>query len=222
MENITDLLDFEVRYTEDGSIEILDICAYPQESKKCFDLHRHLDLHNIYNSGIEFPIHLKYWSINLTPDSEDVIKKYYSLDGIKKILDKNISILKDKITFFKPQITYPHKSKYPNLIIHFYQVVDEGEIHIIDELDLFENCVIEYEDTKMFTKKRIKDLEKLVSVTELQQIPFLPIEIILFNDDGTIKDIEQHILAKSASQNQDIDCTKTNLFRRILSCFYSK
>lgn len=44
MENITDLLDFEIRYTEDGSIEILDICNYPQESKKCFDLHKHLDL----------------------------------------------------------------------------------------------------------------------------------------------------------------------------------
>lgn len=221
MENITDLLDFEVRYTEDGSIEILDICAYPQESKKCFDLHKHLDLHNINNSGIEFPINLKYWSVTLTPDNENVIKKYYSLDGIKITLDENISKLKDKTTFFKIEIRYPPKSKYPNLIIHFYQVVDEKGIYVIDMLDMFETCVITY-DTNQFTTRRFKALQRLVSVTELQQIPYLPIELIQFNADGSIKDIEQHILAKNASQNQDIDCTKTNLFRRILSCFYSK
>ncbi len=62
--------------------------------------------------------------------------------------------------------------------------------------------MIEYEETQMFTKKRVIDLEKLVSVSELQQIPFLPIELIQFNEDGTIKVIEQHILAKSVSNNQ--------------------
>ncbi|WP_293893028.1 hypothetical protein [Flavobacterium sp.] len=130
MENITDLLDFEVRYTEDGNIEILDICNYPQESKKCFDLHKHLELHNIYKSEIEFPINLYQWSVTITPDSEEIIKKYYSLDGVKVFLDENISILKDKTTFFKLQITYPPKSKYPNFIFHFYEVVDEGDIYI--------------------------------------------------------------------------------------------
>ncbi len=202
MKNITDLFDFEVRHLDDGSIEILDLCDYPQDSKNCFYLHKHLDLHNIYKSGIEFPINLFHWSVTITPDSEEIIKKYYSLDGIKTILDENISSLKDKITFFKPEITYPPKSKYPNLILHFYQVVDEGGMHIIDELDLFESSFIEYETKKRFTKKRAKELEKLVSVSELQQIPFLPIELIQFNEDKTIKDIEQHILAKRVSHNQ--------------------
>ncbi len=202
MKNITDLFDFEVRHLDDGSIEILELCAYPQDSKNCFYLHKHLDLHNIYKSGIEFPINLYHWSATITPDSEEIIKKYYSLDGIKTILDENISILKDKITFFKPEIIYPPKSKYPNLILHFYQVVDEGGMYIIDELDLFESSFIEYETKKRFTKKRAKELEKLVSVSELEQIPFLPIELIQFNEDKTIKDIEQHSLAKRVSKNQ--------------------
>ena len=202
MKNITDLLDFEVRYVEDGSIEILGLDDYPQMSKNSFDLHKHLDLHNIYKSGVEFPINLYHWSVTITPDSEEIIKKYYSLDGIKTILDENISILKDKFTFFKPEITYPPKSKYPNLILHFYQVVEDGGMYIIDELDLFESSFIEYETKKRFTKKRAKELEKLVSVSELQQIPFLPIELIQFNEDKTIKNIEQHILAKRVSQNQ--------------------
>ena len=202
MENITDLLDFEIRYTEDGTIEILDICNYPQESKKCFDLHKHLDLHNIYNSGIKFPIHLKQWSVTLTPDNDDTIKKYYSLDGIKTILDENISSLKDKITFFKPKITYPPKSKYPNLILHFYQVVEDGGMYFLvdDELSMYETSLMHYENTKQFTKRRIKDLEKLVSVSELQQIPFLPIELIKFDNEGNIELINQHILAKNASK----------------------
>ena len=202
MKNITDLFDFEVRHLDDGSIEILDLCAYPQDSKNSFYLHKHLDLHNIYKSGVEFPIHLSHWTITITPESEGIIKKYYSLDGIKTILDENISSLKDKITFFKPEITYPPKSKYPNLILNFYLVVEEGGMYIIDELDMFETCLIHYENTKQFTKRRIKDLEKLVSVTELQQIPFLPIELIQFNEDLKIKQIEQYTLAKRASQNQ--------------------
>ena len=35
-------------------------------------------------------------------------------------------------------------------------------MYIIDELDMFETCLIHYENTKQFTKRRIKDLEKLV------------------------------------------------------------
>lgn len=204
MKNITDLLDFEVRYVEDGSIEILGLDDYPQMSKNSFDLHKHLDLHNIYKSGVEFPINLYHWSVTITPDSEEIIKKYYSLDGIKTILDENISSLKDKITFFKPEITYPPKSKYPNLILHFYQLVEDGGMYILvdDELAMFETCLIHYKNTKQFTKKRIKDLQKLVNVCELQQIPFLPIELIQFNEDLKIKQIEQYTLAKSASQNQ--------------------
>ena len=40
MKNITDLFDFEVRHLDDGSIEILDLCDYPQDSKNCFYLHK--------------------------------------------------------------------------------------------------------------------------------------------------------------------------------------
>lgn len=200
MVKFTDLFDFDVRHLEDGSIEILDLKNYPQESKKCFYLHKHLDLININNSCIDFPIHLKHWTVTITPDTEDIIKKYYSLDGIKILLDENIHQLKDNITFFKPEISFPPNSKYPNFILHFYQVVEAGGIYlnIIDEIDMFEVCLVHYEDTEKFTEERIKDLDKLVSVAELQQIPFLPIEEIKFDKDGKIKQIKQHIQAKNA------------------------
>lgn len=203
MISFTDLYGFEVKHLDNGIIEIQDMCNFPQESKICFELHKHLDLLKIEESGVEFPLHLSHWNITITPDSDEIIKKYYSLDGIKTILDENILKLKNKKTFFKVEITYPPKSKFPNLLIHFYDIVDDGgnDIFVIDELDMFETCLIDY-NTKQFTKKRIKDLNKLVRVAELQQIPFLPIELIQFKEDGSIKEIEQHELAKSASQNQ--------------------
>jgi hypothetical protein len=39
-----------------------------------------------------------------------------------------------------------------------------------------------------------------VSVAELQQIPFLPIEEIKFDKDGNIEEINQHILAKKVCE----------------------
>ena len=200
MIKFTDLFDFEVRHLDDGSIEILDLCPYPQMSLNSFYLYKHLDLININNSGIEFPIQLKHWTVNITPDTEDIIKKYYSLDGIKIILDENKSQLKNNTTFFKPEMTFLPKSKYPNLIIHFYQIVEDGGIYVIDDLDMFENCLVHYEDTKQFTEERIEALEKLVNVSELYQIPFLPIEEIKFDKNGNIEQINQHILAKKVCE----------------------
>jgi hypothetical protein len=198
MAKFTDLFDFEVRHLEDGSIEILDLCNYPAESVDCFYLHKHLDLININHSGIEFPVQLKYWKVTITPETEDIIKKYYSIDGIKIILDENISQLMDNTTFFKPEISFPPNADYPNFILHFYQVVEEGGIYTIDDLDMFETCLVHYEDTEQFTDERIEALEKLVSVAELQQIPFLPIEVIKFDKEGKIEQINQHIQAKKA------------------------
>ncbi len=201
MRVIEDLFGFDVNYLNDGTVEIKCPCLYPEDSIKCFELYRHLELNNIYNSGIEFPIRLSHWTISITPDNEETIKKYYTLDGIRTILDENISKLKDKTTYFKPEISYPPKSKFPILMIHFYDIVEDGGMYIIDDLDMFESiCVINYERENRFTKKRIKDLEKLVNVKELQQIPFLPIELIQFNDDWTIKEIEQHNLVRMASR----------------------
>jgi hypothetical protein len=70
-------------------------------------------------------------------------------------------------------------------------------MYIIDEIDLFETILIYY-DKNPFTDERIEALNKLVNVAELQQFPFLPIELIRFNKEGEIDVIEQHLLAKKA------------------------
>lgn len=198
MEKLTDLFDFQVRHIEDGVIEVLNVANYPQDDKNSFDFFKNLELLNINNSELIFPLHIKHWKVEITPDNDDTIKKYYKIDGIKTILDENKSKLINKTTFFKPEITFPPNSIYPNFILHFYQVVKEGGIYVIDELDMFESCLIHYADTKQFTNERIEALNKLVNVAELQQFPFLPIELIRFNEEGEIDVIEQHLLAKKA------------------------
>lgn len=199
MIKITDLFDFEVRELGDGNIEILDLCNYPQESKQSFDFLKHLELLNIYNSGLDFPIYLRHWKVTITPDDEQTIKKYYCIDGIKLVLDENKSKLIGTTTFFKIEISFPPGSLYPNLIFHFFHnlINEEGGMYIIDEIDMFESCLIHY-DSNPFTDERIEALNKLVNVAELQQIPFLPIELIKFNDEGEIDVVEQHLLAKKA------------------------
>jgi hypothetical protein len=62
--------------------------------------------------------------------------------------------------------------------------------------NLIDYCIIQY-NTKQFTKKRVADLEKLVNVAELQQMPFLPMEMVRFDEMKNIKDIEQHLLVLS-------------------------
>ena len=120
--------------------------------------------------------------------------------GIKKIVEENKSRLIGKTTFIKPQIEYNKKTKFPNLHVHFYQVVDEGGEELFEEFDLIEFSYIHYQNTKQFTKKRISELEKLLNPEELFQMSFLPIEMVRFNESNNILDFEFHLLALSTAE----------------------
>jgi hypothetical protein len=98
----------------------------------------------------------------------------------------------EKKTFIKSEIHYPKKAKYPNLIIHFYQLVNENGVLIDNSNEMIEYCQIYYDNTNQFTKKRISDLEKYVNTEELLRIPFLPIELVRFDEFGNITDFIQH------------------------------
>ena len=198
MENLKTLLGFNAKKGEDGLIDINMTCDYPQEKRECFEFHQRLELLKIKETNITFPLRLIHWTITINPTNESVIKEYFSLKGIKKIIDENKSKLIGKITFVKTEISYPLKAKFPNLYVYFHQVVAEGGEYIICDNEMIESCSIHYENIKQFTKKRIADLKKLVNVEELQQIPFLPIELISFNELGDIDDFNSHLLALKA------------------------
>jgi hypothetical protein len=197
MKKLKPILGLKVNYDDGGNIDVDVPCSYPTEKKNCQEFYNRMELLKIDESKITFPLMIKDWVVKINPTDKETIMEYFKIEGIKKVVEEQKTKLIGKTTFIKPEIHYPKKAKYPNLIIHFYQLVDEGGVLIYDEYDLIDYCIIQY-NTKQFTKKRVADLEKLVNVAELQQMPFLPMEMVRFAEKGDIRDFEQHLLALSA------------------------
>lgn len=200
MKKLESIFGFDVNLDDEGNVVINDMCEYPQLSKNCQTFYNKLEHIKIDKSKITFPTQLKEWVFTISPTDKETIIEYFKIDGIKKVVEENKSKLIDTVTFIKGEIYYPKKSKYPKLAVHFYQVVDEGGLEIFDEYEMVELCEIFYDNPKQFTPKRIADLEKYVNTQELFQIPCLPIEMVRFDENGNIKDFENHLLAKSASE----------------------
>jgi hypothetical protein len=200
MKKLESYLGFDINLDDEGNVVINDMCEYPQLSKNCQTFYNKLELIKIDESKISFPIKLKEWVVTISPTDKDTIMEYFKIDGIKKVVEENKSKLIDKVTFIKGEIYYAKKSKYPKLAVHFYQVVDEGGVEIYDEYEMVEFCEIYYDNPKQFTPKRIADLEQYVNTRELFQIPFLPIELVRFDEHNHITRFINHELAKSASE----------------------
>ena len=199
MKKLESILGFDINLDDEGNVIISDMCEYPQLSKNCQTFYNKLELIKIDESKITFPIQLKEWVVTISPTDKETLMDYFKIDGIKKVVEENKSKLIGKITFVKGELYFPKKSKYPKLAVHFYQVVDEGGLEIYDEYEMLEFCDIFYENTKQFTKKRIADLEQYVNTQELFQIPFLPIELVRFDEHNNITLFINHELAKSCS-----------------------
>jgi hypothetical protein len=192
MIDLQPLFGFDVNHDKNGNIEVDVPCNFPQDKKNCQEFYNRMELLKIDESKITFPIMIKDWVVTINPTNNESIMEYYKMEGIKKVVEEQKSKLIGKTTFIKPEIHYPKKAKYPNLIIHFYQLIDEGGVEIYDEYDMIDYCQIFYDNTLQFTEKRIADLEKYVNTEELIRMPFLPIELVRFDESGNIMDFEQH------------------------------
>ena len=191
MKKLKPILGFECSIDKQKLVSVEVNCDYPQQKTNCLSFYKKLEELKITESNITFPIRLKTSVITINPTDKFTIMNYFKINGIKKIVEENKSNLVGKTTFIKPEIQYPPKAKYPNLHIHFYQVSEVDGMEVLDIEDMFESCFIHY-NTKQFTDKRISDLEKYVNTEELIRIPFLPIELVRFDEFGNIMDFEQH------------------------------
>jgi hypothetical protein len=198
MKKLKPLFGFECRLDDDGLVEVDIECEFPEDNSNCLKFFRQLEKQKIIDSKIDFPIRLIHWKITINPTDRFTIMNYFTIDGLKKIVEEHKSKLIGKTTFVKPQVEYNKKVKYPNLNLHFYQVSDEVGMMIFDIDDMIESCFIQYENTKQFTAKRLADLEPYVNPMELQIMSFLPMELVMFNTNGEIEDFQQHLLAKKS------------------------
>lgn len=198
MKKLKPLFGFECRLDDDGLVEVDIECEFPEDNSNCLKFFRQLEKQKIIDSKIDFPIRLIHWTVTINPTDRFTIMNYFTIDGLKKIVEEHKSKLIGKTTFVKPQVEYNKKVKYPNLNLHFYQVSDEVGMMIFDIDDMIESCFIQYENTKQFTAKRLADLEPYVNPMELQIMSFLPMELVRFNTNGEIDDFQQHLLAKKS------------------------
>ena len=188
------ILGFRYELDEDGLVSIDVKCDYPQQNRSIV-LFKKLEKIKIMESDIIFPVRIKHYVVTIKDTDKLTIMKYFKIDGIKKIVEEYKSNLIGKTTFIKPEILYVPKAKYPNLHIHFYQVSEEEGIQFQNVEEMIESCLIHYDNTKQFTNKRLSDLEAYVNTLEVRQMPFLPMEVVKFDDNGNIRDFDQHLLA---------------------------
>lgn len=198
MKKLKPLFGFECRLDDDGLVEVDIECEFPEDNSNCLKFFRQLEKQKIIDSKIDFPIRLIHWTVTINPTDRFTIMNYFTIDGLKKIVEEHKSKLIGKTTFVKPQVEYNKKVKYPNLNLHFYQISDDEGMMIFDIDDMIESCFIHYDNTKQFTSKRLTDLEPYVNSKELQIMSFLPMELVMFNDKGEIDFFQQHLLAKKS------------------------
>ena len=200
MKKLEPLFGFECRLDDDGLVEVDIECEFPEDNSNCLKFFRQLEKQKIIDSKIDFPIRLIHWTVTINPTDRFTIMNYFTIDGLKKIVEEHKSKLIGKTTFVKPQVEYNKKVKYPNLNLHFYQVSDDEGMMVFDIDDLIESCFIHYKNTKQFTAKRLADLEPYVNPMELQIMSFLPMELVRFNSMGAIDDFQQHLLCQKATE----------------------
>ena len=198
MKKLKPLFGFECRLDDDGLVEVEIDCEFPEDQSNCLKFYKQLEAQKIIDSKIDFPIRLIHWTITINPTDRFTIINYFTIDGLKKIVEEHKSKLIGKTTFVKPQVEYNKKVKYPNLNLHFYQVSDDEGRMVFDIDDMIDCCFINYKNTQQFTPKRLADLEPYVNPMELQIMSFLPMELVRFNSKGEIDDFQQHLLAKKS------------------------
>jgi hypothetical protein len=198
MKKLPPLFGFKCETNERGLISIDVNCEYPQQKDNCLLLYNKFQELIIIDSKISFPFRLKHFSVTINPTDKFTIMNYFKIDGVKKIVEENKNELVGRRTFVKPQVIYNKKTKFPNLLIHFYQLSEDEEMEIIDNMqDMIDWCALKYENTKQFTKKRLSDLEKYVNPLELQVMSFFPMELVVFDGDEILDFPQQMRMLKS-------------------------
>ena len=198
MKKLPPLFGFECSADKEGLVSVEVNCEYPQQNNNCLKFYKKLEELQIKESKITFPIRLKHSVVTINATDKFTIMNYFKIEGIKKVVEEYKSNLIGKTTFVKPEVLYNTKAKYPNLHIHFYQVSEEEGMEFQDIEEMIESCLIHYENTKQFTTKRLSDLEAYVNTLEIRQMPFLPMEVVKFDDNVNIQDFSSHLLSLKA------------------------
>jgi hypothetical protein len=105
--------------------------------------------------GIEFPLLMKRWSVDITPNQENLKNNKFSLDGIRDLVIFFKSEISKGKTFIKAQLIYEEGEQLPTIRIHFFQFIEDGEYIAGNESSLYPFIFFVYEEN-FFNEERIK------------------------------------------------------------------
>jgi hypothetical protein len=113
---------------------------------------------------------------------------YFSISGIKNLIDRDKLLFIDTKTFFKIKISFI--DSIMELKIIYYTIDDDKGLIYCDSFEnLLEIICIKY-NTKQFTPKRVEFLTNVANLkmNELKQIPIIPVQWLNFDKNGNLLD----------------------------------
>ena len=141
--------------------------------------------------GIEFPSFVERWSVDITPDGDNLKNNRFSLEGIRDlvIIFKN-EISKGK-TFIKAQLIYEDGEELPTIRIHFFRFIKEGEDIVSHESFLYPFVFFVYEEN-FFSEERIKAMEDNgINFGFIEVLPVMNICRVEFDENGQLKPLKE-------------------------------
>ncbi|WP_304142547.1 hypothetical protein [Mesoflavibacter zeaxanthinifaciens] len=145
----------------------------------------------LQEEGIEFPSFLERWSIDITPNENNLKNNKFSLEGIREIVSQIKTRILEGKTFFKTQVIYGNEEQLPTIRIHFFQFVKKGEYIARYESSLYPFIFFLYEEN-FFSDERIKTMEDNgIHFGFMEVLPIMNLCGVEFDENGKLKPLKE-------------------------------
>ncbi len=171
---------------EKGIVIIKSDCDHPLQSNACKSLYQDIEKLILKDEKIKFPVNVHEWQVIIEPTEQN--KMYYSFEGILKYINQYKKRIIGTTTLFKPEIYFNEKYNLPIITLHFYLLSYNGELFVENSTHLSNIFLISVKDILITPERRKKLEENNINVEWIKHIPFLPMELIKFDDNGNVQE----------------------------------
>ena len=170
---------------KDGEIYYIDeFPNFPNQNKKSKEVFQSVERIILNEKFIWYPTKFNITErvVLLTEDTED----YFSISGVKKLIEKDKYLFINTNTFFKIKISFIDNKT--ELKIIYYTIDDEKGLINCYSLDMLLNIIFINYKVKQFTPRRVDFLTNVfkLNMKEIRQIPILPVQWLNFDENGDL------------------------------------
>lgn len=145
----------------------------------------------LMEEDIEFPSFLERWSIDITPNENNLKNNRFSLEGIREIVTQFKTRILEGKTFIKTQVIYEDGDPLPTIRIHFFQFIKKGEYIARFESSLYPFIFFVYEEN-FFSEERIKIMwDNSIHFGFMEVLPIMNLCRVEFDENGNLKPLKE-------------------------------